>query len=762
MLLVVGLVASAQTTPVPSLHTGPVQGWLNWRGPTQMGVSRETKLVDRWSPEGENLLWTRDFSGQGTPVIAGDRAYCYTYRGAGPDLQEYLVCLDVTTGKTIWEEGFNDFLNDAAYERYAIGSPVVDPATGNVYLQTSPGLVMGYTPNGKRLWQHSMMEEFGRLTFPNGRVGAPVVDDDLVIFHCVTSNWGTDGPGRDRLYAFHKLTGDLVWSSTPGVTPQDNSFGTPLLAWHNGFRVLLVGTGCGNVVCVNARTGDPLWRHRISSGGVNSSVLVYEDRVIAIHGKENLDTSEIGRISSFTFGTEPPMSAKEPVELDAKSEVWRQPLEMFSSSPVLVGDTVYTMVRTGELVALNARSGAIKWQLKLDNEQLHASPLYADGKLYVALRSGLFYILKPGEKDCQILQKLQLEGAALGSPSLWHGRFLLQTTKKLYCFGDPAKAGVAVADPGAPAVPHTPGAPARLQIMPAEVLMGQGGKQALTLRVLDDKGLLVQSLPGSKATWEHFIPPTAKVKAAMDGEVQDGSMVIPATARLSAGSFKATLPGLTPAPLTATMRGRVQPNLPISENFDSFTLGEKHAVEEGVNFSYPPLPWIGARFKWEVREREGEKVLAKTLDTMLFQRATIFIGKPESHNYTMQADVLSDGNRRTMSNVGLVHQRYIIALLGNAQEIEISSTFDRIKYGVKFAWKPNLWYTLKPQVLVAEDGSGVIRAKAWERGTPEPAEWTISLPHHQAHLHGAPGLYGFSLQNQKRVFIDNVQVTAND
>ena len=64
------------------------------------------------------------------------------------------------------------------------------------------------------------MEEFARLTFPNGRTGGPCVDGHLVIIHAITANWGKQGPARDRFYAFDKDTGDLVvlhaWNYTEG------------------------------------------------------------------------------------------------------------------------------------------------------------------------------------------------------------------------------------------------------------------------------------------------------------------------------------------------------------------------------------------------------------------------------------------------------------------------------------------------------------------------------------------------------------------
>ena len=96
-------------------------------------------------------------------------------------------------------------------------------------------------------------------------------------------------------------------------------------------------------------------------------------------------------------------------------------------------------------------------------------------------------------------------------------------------------------------------------------------------------------------------------------------------------------------------------------------------------FAYPPLPWIGARFKFDVREKDGSKVLTKTIDNKFFQRATVFIGTPEMSNYTIQADVMSDGNRRKMSEVGVINQRYLIVLKGNEQKLEVNSNQERLR-----------------------------------------------------------------------------------
>ena len=93
LLVTLGLTATA----------APVTGWLNWRGPDQTGMSRETGLPDKIDPK--NPLWIADFPGQSTPVIANGRLYIMGYLGEGPDLQEGVACFDAETGQKLWQHG---------------------------------------------------------------------------------------------------------------------------------------------------------------------------------------------------------------------------------------------------------------------------------------------------------------------------------------------------------------------------------------------------------------------------------------------------------------------------------------------------------------------------------------------------------------------------------------------------------------------------------------------------------------------------------
>ena len=149
------------------------------------------------------------------------------------------------------------------------------------------------------------------------------------------------------------------------------------------------------------------------------------------------------------------------------------------------------------------------------------------------------------------------------------------------------------------------------------------------------------------------------------------------------------------------------------------------------------------------------------MDSILYQRATIFMSTPDMSNYTMQSDVMTDGNARSKSDMGLINQRYMIVLRGNANKLEISSNDERLHELVPFVVLANTWYTLKCKVDVNPDGSGVVHAKAWKKAEPEPEAWTLEAHVTMAHKQGSPGIFGFTPGNIKAMYWDNLLVTPN-
>jgi len=468
-------------------------------------------------------------------------------------------------------------------------------------------------------------------------------------------------------------------------------------------------------------------------------------------------------------------------------EQWRNPNGSLASSPVLVGDEIYLVNEGGELCAVNAADGKVQWKKKLGIEERQSSPFYADGKLYIAMYiaaaskgegalaeaggggegvgNGELFVIKPGDKDAEILSRTILTGKCYGSPVGYNGKIYIQTEKKLYCFGKKGK------NPGLATAPKpqewpAPGEKKKLQIVPAEIFLNPGESQSFHVRALDANGFTVDDNVDPKSVqWEKFVPPTALVKSTINGSFQDGKLVADKNNAPSAGVFQASL-----GELKGYFKGRILPGVPLTQDFETYELnqntskppppGTPNEVEPPTAFAYPPLPWNAARFKWEVRDKDGSKALVKTIDNKRLQRGTVFINRPDLKNYTIEADVMTEGNKRKMSEIGLINQRYIINLKGNAQQLEVTSNQELLHQSVPFAVSPNVWYHLKSRVDVAADGSGVIRAKVWKKGEAEPEAWNIEVPHKHANEEGSPGLFGFAPQEQ-RAWIDNIVVTPN-
>lgn len=726
-------------------------GWLNWRGPNQDGSSpSKVSLPDSLNLEGKEHRWTYPVRGGGTPVMADGRLYAFGFYGETGLVEETLLCLDAETGEKIWEHRFADYISDIVYNRYAIGAPTIDPESGNVYLQSTNGHLMAFTGDGEMLWEHSLMEEFGRLTFPNGRTGAAGIDGDVVVFHCITANWGPNGPARNRFYGFDKITGELLWDSTPGVGPIDSSFSTPVFADLGDQRVFYAGTGCGNVVCVNARTGEEVWRFQLAIGGVNSSmILVGDDGLIAVHGKENVDATSKGRMVRLKIPTEYPDNL--PIVLGAESEVWRNDEHVaFTSSPTLVGDRVYTTIAMGSLLAVDIETGETIWSQKLGPDQIHASPAYADGKFYVPIFEGVAHVVTDEGDSAKVLSSHEMGAKLLGAPSFYNNRVYLFSQQGLHCFGDEKVKKVKYKNEKAPKA----GRIAQIQLVPAEFAIGADGEQEFKVYGLDASGLRVKDIT-DQATFSKWNPPNAPRPSEVDATLSGNKLWRSGQGKLTNGYIQASVDGMT-----SISRGRVVAGNGYNEDFEATRLFLKD--KDGVDVSPPPGTWLGAGPKWHIMDKDGDKVAAYRLENLLWQRSMNFIGHTDMHSYTVEADVMTDGNRRIMSTVGLVNQRYLVALSGNQRLLEISSNHERVKDSVKFPIKANTWYRLKTRVDTNADGSGVVRAKAWEKGQPEPDAWTIESEQNKVHKQGAPGVFAFAPQSLKRVFIDNISISSNN
>ena len=125
-----------------------------------------------------------------------------------------------------------------------------------------------------------------------------------------------------------------------------------------------------------------------------------------------------------------PTYGEDMLVLDRRSEVWRNSsMESFTSTPVYKDGRVYTTIKRGELVCLDADTGEEHWVLKLSPDQVHASPTWADGKLFVPMFDGKVFIVVDEGDSGKVISEIDLGSACLAAPSVAHGRVFIQTKK---------------------------------------------------------------------------------------------------------------------------------------------------------------------------------------------------------------------------------------------------------------------------------------------------------------------------------------------
>jgi outer membrane protein assembly factor BamB len=539
---------------------------------------------------------------------------------------------------------------------------------------------------------------------------------------------------------FDKATGELRWINGTSPSPYDTTFSTPTCLPVGGVQQLIFSSGDGGVWSLQPRTGKVVWSFPFGRAGINISPLVTPDgHVYTSHGIENTVGTSMGGV----------------VALDATKtgdqtghELWRH-FEVMApfSSPVMLDGRVYVIDDSAKMASFDAKTGEPVAKRKLGSVMrgtgdASPTPFVADGKIYAITGDGQWYVLKPGERDIKVLNKLRLTGEAVNaSPIVSHGRIYLTTMDNMYCIG--ATDAKPEADP-IPAWPkETPGDQkvAQVQVVPYDVVLAPGKTQKYKVRVFNSKG---QLLPESFAKG---------VKFAVDGPGKigaDGTYTAP-----SDNAHQSALVTCKVGDIAGTARLRVIPPLPWTFDFNK---------DKAV-----PLTWLGGRVRWEVRDKGSEKFIAKksVLPTpkdphnKLGTRSFVWMGPANLANYTVQADMLLNEDGGKMPEGGIIASGYELTFRPLNHRVKLDSWASnnyRASAEAPFEPKPGTWYTLKLSVAPEKD-KAIVRGKVWPRVEKEPAEWTMEVVDTVPNLSGTPAIYGNSADAE--IYLDNFKVTAN-
>jgi outer membrane protein assembly factor BamB len=741
---------------------GDAMDWPNWRGPEQNRISRETGLIDKWDPEtGENVLWKREeAAGISCPIVMNGKVYTQVrYKPDTKEEQEEVICLDADSGNKLWENRWNVYLSDVPAERIGWSSVVGDPENGRVYSLGVNGYfscIDGQT--GKTVWSRSLCEEFGMISPYGGRTHPPAIFEDLVIINAVMVGWGDTAIPAHRILALDKNTGDVRWFAHTKERPEDTVFSTPTFTVINGQAAMVLDSADGSVWAFQPRTGKPIWNFQMSKRGINVSPTVIGDEVFAAQAEENLDQRTQGSLTCFTGTGEG--------DITKTNEKWHLTGVMDGkSSPLVFDGRVYSADDSGNLYIADAETGKLIGgrPTRLLGTIVRSSPLAADGKIYLCSTTG-WHVMQPTPTGVKFLSKMRLpeKDEVSGSLAVSHGKIYLPTGAALYCLG---KKDV---KPSATPIPPQPreepagkdDKPAWVQLTPGELLLKPGEQKKLSVLTFNAKGQRLPAKSELNVTGDTSGKPSAKVFTATVGDIK------------------------------GEVRARTIPPLTWKFDFNDIELKPDPNNPNAPPTGEPPLTWIGARYRHKIMEKDGDKVMVKITTIPRGTRSQCWMGPPDMHDYTIQADLRgqrttqpagaavavssdatgaevnsssSESQALGLPDMGLVAQRYTLDMMGNSQQLQIRSwppqVARRFSKTIPFHWDGDKWYTVKFSAS-AENGKAVLRGKVWPRGEKEPDKWTIEAVDDVPNLRGSPGLFGQS--NISEIYIDNVVVTPNN
>ena len=396
--------------------------WPQWRGPELNGVSREKGLPVKWSPA-ENIAWKLPMPSRSgaTPIIWNDRIFLNVALHDGEGELE-LWCVDRNKGEILWKRPLGGGNNRQRKQNMSSPSPVTDGT--HVWVMTGTGVLKAFDFAGTELWVRDIQKDYGRFGLNWGYASSPLLHGDA-LFVQVLHGMKTDDPSY--VLRIDKATGRTVWRverPTDAIMESPDSYTTPALLKY-GSTTEIVVTGGDVVTGHDPATGRELWRsrglnpqnnpnYRIVASPVVAGGLVIaptrENPMLALKPGGRGDITESHRAWSFERGPDVP-------------------------TPVSDGKHLYVVNDRGIVHCLELESGRVVYgPERLKPGTYSASPVLADGRIYVTNEDGLTSVFLTGPKF-EVVAENPIEEYTLSTFAISNGQLFLRTEKHLYAIG---------------------------------------------------------------------------------------------------------------------------------------------------------------------------------------------------------------------------------------------------------------------------------------------------------------------------------------
>jgi outer membrane protein assembly factor BamB len=408
----VGLVLTAQAVCLGG-------NWPHWRGPTMNGLANERGVPVTWSAT-ENVTWKLalpDFSGS-TPIVWNDRIFLNAAEGT----ELYLVCVDRGTGTGLWKTHLGSGNAKMRKQNMSSPSPVTDGT--DVWVMTGTGILKAFDFAGREIWARDLQKDYGPFGLNWGYASSPLLHKDHLYVE-VLHGMKTHDPSY--ILSIEKLTGKTRWRverPTDAVSESPDAYTTPALLAYDG-REELVVSGADYVTGYDTATGAELWRAGGLNPGKDGSYRVVASPVVA--NEMIYVPSRVRPLIAFRAGGRG--------DITTSHRVWSTDQGPDVPTPATDGTHIFILNDRGVVWCRDARTGAEIWGgQRVRPGTYSASPVVADGKVYVVSEDGVTTVFAAGP-EFKILAENDLADYTLSSPAISDGQIFLRTTKYLYCIG---------------------------------------------------------------------------------------------------------------------------------------------------------------------------------------------------------------------------------------------------------------------------------------------------------------------------------------
>jgi outer membrane protein assembly factor BamB len=408
---------------VAFVATLSAENWPAWRGPLANGVSGEKGLPIKWSTE-ENIAWKLAMPSRSgaTPIIWGDHIFLNVATAlATGDLELWAV--DRKKGEPLWKRPLGGGNVKLQKQNMSTPSPVTDGTT--VWVMTGTGILKAFDFKGTERWTRDIQKDYGRFGLNHGYASSPLLHQGSLYIQ-VLHGMKTDDPSY--VMKVDGKSGKTLWKvdrPTHAIQESPDSYTTPLLV-GSGPSAFVVITGGDIVTGHDLATGKELWR----ANGLNPT----NDPWYRIVASPVLAG---GLIIAPTRNR--PMLALRPGgtgDVTTSHKAWSFDLGPDVPTPISDGKLLYVVRDNGVVHALDVKTGAIVWgPERLKTGAYSASPVLADGKLYVTSENeGLTTVFAAGPK-LEVLAENPLDDYCLASPAISNGQIFIRTDKFLWAIG---------------------------------------------------------------------------------------------------------------------------------------------------------------------------------------------------------------------------------------------------------------------------------------------------------------------------------------